>query len=454
MGWKIGSVSRRRAGRLGFILLLVIMMSGTVYLSVAASERAGGGLWSNLPESFHVSAAALPSGFIVVDMSAMALPVEGDVLAAQVKMSRSLGIGPLPEGPSLFEEELVLKELTPPEKAPVDLEDVQSGDVQLTCWKEHVVAAGQTLSAICNGLPVTPQDVAKANDLKNLHRLVEGQLLLIPSSSGDVDAVLEEVGRRSAEEEAKQRQAAPVEIREYVVQQGDTLWSVANNFNLDINTLFGCNTLKNPDVLSPGTKLRVPNQDGIFHKVQKGESLSALAKKYGIHSDAVVSANSFSGEAALQIGNELFLPGAKPLVSVASSRGGASSAISGFRWPVAGRISSPFGWRRDPFSGRRDFHTGLDIRSPSGRTIGAAKAGTVVYSGWMGGYGRVIVINHGGGYTTLYAHCSKLLVATGRKVAAGQAIAKVGSSGRSTGSHLHFEVRVNNSPTNPLKVLR
>lgn len=430
------------------------MISGTVYLSVAASERAGGGLWSDLPESFHASASALPSGFIVVDMSATALPLEGDVFVAQAKTPRSLGIGPLPEGPSLFDEELVLKELRPTDKEPSDLEETASEDVRLARWEEHVVTAGQTLSAICDGRPITPQDVAKANELKSLHRLVEGQLLLLPREPEDVDAVLEEVNRRRIEEEAKQREAAPLELKEYVVQQGDTLWSVANNFNLDINTLFGCNTLKNPDVLAPGTKLRVPNQDGVFHKIQKGETLDALSKKFGVHPEAVASANGFAGGADLTAGQELFMPGAKPLVAMATSRGGSSAALSGFRWPVAGRISSPFGWRRDPFSGRRDFHTGLDIRAPSGRTIVAAKAGTVVYSGWMGGYGRVIVINHGGGYTTLYAHCSKLLVAKGRKVSAGQAIARVGSSGRSTGPHLHFEVRLNNSPTNPLKILR
>lgn len=429
------------------------MISGTVYLSVAASERAGGGLWSDLPDSFHATAATVPSGFIVVDMSATALPFEGELSATQNRSARSLGIGPLPEGPSLFEEELVLRELTPAGEKNLKAGGT-SGDVELARWEEHVVASGQTLSAICNGLSVTPEDVAKANGLKSLHRLVEGQLLLIPRSPEDVSFVLEEIGRRAKVEETKQREAAPLEMKEYVVQQGDTLWSVANNFNLDINTLFGCNSLKNPDVLSPGTKLLVPNQDGVLHKVEKGDTLAALSKKFGVHPEAVTLANGFAEGAGLEAGKSIFLPGAKPVVVATTSRSGSSAALSGFRWPVAGRISSPFGWRRDPFSGRKDFHTGLDIRAPSGRTIVAAKAGTVVYSGWMGGYGRVIVINHGGGYTTLYAHCSKLLAAKGKKVSAGQAVAQVGSSGRSTGPHLHFEVRVNNSPTNPLKVLR
>jgi murein DD-endopeptidase MepM/ murein hydrolase activator NlpD len=121
---------------------------------------------------------------------------------------------------------------------------------------------------------------------------------------------------------------------------------------------------------------------------------------------------------------------------------------------VVGKISSPFGWRRHPVTRRRDFHTGIDVRAPRGREIKAAKAGRVEYAGWMGGYGRVVVIRHNDGYSTLYAHCNSLSVRNGQSVSQGQTIASVGTSGRTTGPHLHFEIRQGKSPMNPLKLLR
>jgi murein DD-endopeptidase MepM/ murein hydrolase activator NlpD len=162
-------------------------------------------------------------------------------------------------------------------------------------------------------------------------------------------------------------------------------------------------------------------------------------------------------------GKEIFLPGAK--VSVFVETAGAKSAVAknvrekvlarrGFGWPVVGKISSSFGWRRDPVRGGRDFHTGLDIRAPKGRPIVAAAAGKVVHSGLMGGYGRTIVISHPGGITTLYGHASKLLVSAGTNVKRGQRIALIGSTGRSTGNHVHFEIRQGGRPMNPLKYIR
>jgi murein DD-endopeptidase MepM/ murein hydrolase activator NlpD len=167
-------------------------------------------------------------------------------------------------------------------------------------------------------------------------------------------------------------------------------------------------------------------------------------------------------DAALKQGTSVFLPGAR--VAVAES-GGKTNAVAsrvkntvsvkkGFGWPVAGKISSSYGRRRHPVRGNRDFHTGIDIRAPRGRTIVASAAGRVVHSGWMGGYGRTIVISHPGKITTLYGHCSKLLVKVGANVKRGQAIAQVGSTGVSTGNHVHFEVRSGGRPMNPIKVLR
>lgn len=134
----------------------------------------------------------------------------------------------------------------------------------------------------------------------------------------------------------------------------------------------------------------------------------------------------------------------------------SSGAVRGtgvFVFPVNGRITSGFGYRRHPILGTSRLHAGVDFGAPSGTTIYAADSGRVIYAGWRGGYGNTVIIDHGGGITTLYGHSSRLFVSVGQSVTQGQAIAAVGSTGLSTGPHLHFEVRQNGSPINPMGYL-
>ena len=134
--------------------------------------------------------------------------------------------------------------------------------------------------------------------------------------------------------------------------------------------------------------------------------------------------------------------------------GGTISPYKGrFMLPVNGRFSSGFGYRIHPISHVKKMHTGQDIAASSGTTIHAAGPGVVISTGWRGGYGNTVIIDHGGGISTLYGHCSKIYAHSGQKVKAGESIAAVGSTGFSTGPHLHFEVRVNGSPVNPRKYL-
>jgi len=119
-------------------------------------------------------------------------------------------------------------------------------------------------------------------------------------------------------------------------------------------------------------------------------------------------------------------------------------------WPVEGRISSPYGWRVHPIFRTREFHTGIDIAVPWGTPIHAAAAGTVIFTGWMRGYGMLVILDHGNGLSTTYSHLSSYLVHVGEHVDRGQEIAKIGSTGWSTGPHLFFEVRENGQPVNPL----
>lgn len=157
-----------------------------------------------------------------------------------------------------------------------------------------------------------------------------------------------------------------------------------------------------------------------------------------------ISAPPIPGGAFASLVNAVFQPPAPP----ASSGSGTP-----MQWPVAGKITSPFGERKNPLGPGEDFHPGLDIAADEGAPIAAAAAGRVVCAGPDGGYGNLIVVDDGNGVTTRYAHCSKIYARVGDVVAPGQTIGAVGSTGYSTGPHLHFEVRVNHEPVDPTQFL-
>ena len=346
---------------------------------------------------------------------------------------------------------------------------------------------GETLSdiALVYG-NITAQDILRANGLKDANRLSENQLLLIPSNPEKVDDTLDEVRTRPMRVAALKERVEPIRTKTYVVVQGDSLWSIANSQNVELDTLIGSNTFKTSARLRPGATLRIPNQEGIFYVMKKGETIEAVSKRYSVSMNKIRQVNAEKNVASLKTGDEIFLPGARPEglvehtdVKVAEVKKSAPAktakapavkpaqktekpsgsevavrrAKGGFRWPIMGRINSPFGWRQHPITRRKDFHTGIDIKAERNDPIKAAGGGKVLYSGWMGGYGKVLVIEHPNGQSTLYAHCSTLLAGKGASVSSGQLVAKIGTTGRSTGPHLHFEVRNGNSPVNPIKYL-
>ncbi|MDR1885865.1 MAG: LysM peptidoglycan-binding domain-containing M23 family metallopeptidase [Synergistaceae bacterium] len=428
------------------------MITFTIILSygcVSYAAKNTGSYWSGF-DSPDGTASDMSSGYVVVDAE-----------DARNSNLGSDGIGPFRgSGPSFNNPDAELYEEGDEDGS--DQEDGAPASEQSQEWVEISVEAGATLSKLSEVYGIKVDDIAKANELTDQHKLREGQKLFIPRSPDLVPETLDHVRKLKNEDLARRKRADPVRLTEYTIKNGDTLWSVANTFDLDVNSLFGCNKLSDADILKVGAVIRVPNQDGIFVTVKSGQTVESLAKEYGIFVEAILSANEMTKEGALAKGGEIFLPGAK--VSVFVETAGSRSAVRnvkdkvtarrGFGWPVVGKISSPYGWRRDPVRGGRDFHTGLDIRAPRGRPIVASAAGKVVHSGWMGGYGRTIVISHPGGMTTLYGHTSKLLVNVGANVKRGQRIALVGSTGRSTGNHVHFEIRQNGSPMNPLKLIR
>ncbi|MDR3265892.1 MAG: LysM peptidoglycan-binding domain-containing M23 family metallopeptidase [Synergistaceae bacterium] len=385
--------------------------------------------------------------------------------------------GPLPKDLSDYES-IVLNTaedgLRLPDDSLGDLPDMELPDEDIilaevgATWREHVVRSGETLSDIAMQYGgVTAQDILRSNGLKDANRLAAQQIILVPNSSMFIEDTLEEVRIRQARVASLRERAIPLKVVAYVVAAGDSLWSIANSQNLEVDTLIGSNAFRDSSMLHPGVTLRIPNQDGIFYKLKKGDAIESVAKKYQVALDRIQKVNPTIDLVSLKASDEIFLPGARPEAiadvqttgkksdsSAATKKSVASNTsekgVRAYRWPVMGRINSPFGWRRHPITKRRDFHTGLDIKADRGTVVRSARDGRVAYAGWMGGYGKVVVVEHGNGQSTLYAHCSSLLVQQGASISVGQNIARVGTTGRSTGPHLHFEVRHGNSPETPL----
>ncbi len=243
-------------------------------------------------------------------------------------------------------------------------------------------------------------------------------------------------------------------ILKHVVEKGESLWTIANIYGVTTDTLAWANSLANPNKLKVGQVLTFPSVTGVVHEVSRGESIWSIAKKYGVSRDKIVQANALADPDSLQLKQSLIIPGGKPPAVtnrvVVASRGSADarilSAVSssgGLAWPVSGRITSRFG----PRWGR--MHNGIDIGVPIGTSVRAAAAGVVSFTGWNGGYGRLVILDHGDGVCTYYGHNSAITVSRGQKVAAGERIARSGNSGISTGPHVHFEVRVGGKPQNP-----
>lgn len=228
----------------------------------------------------------------------------------------------------------------------------------------------------------------------------------------------------------------------YRLRTGDNLWQISQKTGLSMDALLSMNRMKNVHLLSTNQEIRIPNKEGILYRTRTGETLESIAEKFAVSRKDLVDVNEWSGEPVLE-SRDVFIPNGKLGFEE------RQNILGMFLLPSRGRITSGFGWRRSPLSRGREFHTGIDIANLPGTPVLASQAGRVIFAGAHKGYGNLVILQHANGYSTRYGHLSRIRVKYGSRVRQGDVIGAVGSTGRATGAHLHFEIRKYGQPLNP-----
>lgn len=259
--------------------------------------------------------------------------------------------------------------------------------------------------------------------------------------------------------------APRTEVETYTVQSGDTLSTIAAQFGISLNTLLWANNLTVRSVLKPGAQLVILPTSGVQHTVASGDTLTKIATRYKAEEDEILKFNRLASADDLVVGEKLIVPGgeipapiptrpsvstvfSQPSSTIPTTTSGAAPTTPGsgvMVWPTDLHvITQYFGWG----------HTGIDVDCGFTNDNYAADDGIVQFAGWKGGYGYAVEINHGNGLVTRYGHHASLYVSAGQQISKGTAIGRCGTTGRSTGTHLHFEVMSGGKFKNPLEYVR
>ncbi|MDD2585139.1 MAG: M23 family metallopeptidase [Syntrophomonadaceae bacterium] len=236
----------------------------------------------------------------------------------------------------------------------------------------------------------------------------------------------------------------------HYIKKGDTLWDISRTYNVDLQTIMTINNMNKKSILKIGQAIEIPSGSrSRVHIIRSGETMWDIAVKYDVTVEDIKKNNVNTNPRTLKIGDKLAIPNSAyrtAMVDITPSRG-LSSATS-YAWPLVGTITSKYGWRSS------GFHHGLDIAGDIGDPVKASADGIVSCSESKAVYGRTVIIDHRDGRQTLYAHLQKANVIKGQKVRKGQTIGNVGITGRTTGPHLHFEIKQDTKTYDPLQFLR
>jgi len=245
----------------------------------------------------------------------------------------------------------------------------------------------------------------------------------------------------------------------YKVESGDSISSIGNKFKISVDALEYVNGLNDNSVLKVGQDLTIPPVAGLIHKVETGDTLNSIAKKYDVPAQSVADFNYILDTSKLAVGSELVIPGAKvpqpiiipaiPSQFIPSTTVDTGASKGWCMWPTTTRIITQyFSW----------YHNGVDIATPWNAGLPplyACAGGVVTRAGWdPWGLGLQVQIDHGNGYSTVYGHMSKIDVGYGQRVGQGEVIGTMGNTGRSTGPHVHFTLKLNGVPQNPLNYIQ
>jgi len=289
-------------------------------------------------------------------------------------------------------------------------------------------------------------------DVKNSQTidLLEGYLNTNPTGIGGAQlAIVDKTALASTPEDTSVfldlGKSGTGQISVYVVRKGDTLSEIAEMFGVSTNTILWSNDIKN-GVIKEGQELVILPISGVRHVVKKGDTLQSITKQYKADLNDVLSYNGISSDAKIIVGDVIIIPDGVISTSQITSTKSTKSSSS--------NVSVSSGYYMKPISGGRKSqgihgHNGVDLAAPVGTPIMASASGKVIISrtgGYNGGYGTYVVISHSNGTQTLYAHMSDNYVTVGESVSQGQTIGEIGMTGRTTGPHIHFEVRGASNP--------
>lgn len=288
----------------------------------------------------------------------------------------------------------------------------------------------------------------RASEADSMDALAELDELAIIDSLAETDA--DSDGLAAAEvlsQDARSSEGLELCYFTYRVQKGDMIGFIADKFNVTQDTIISVNNIHQSRLIQIGQILKIPSMPGIVYTVKKnGETANSIAEKFEVSVEKLARVNHLQENQNLVAGQTLFAPDA--LLDWVTRQ-----EINGdlFHKPVHSRyyLSSYYGWRSSPFSGKRSYHSGVDMACPQGTPVYAALGGTVTSVGYNNVYGNYIIVTHHSGYKTLYGHLSKQLVMRGKWVDTNSRIGLVGSTGLSTGPHLHFTVYKFGKTVNP-----
>ncbi len=303
----------------------------------------------------------------------------------------------------------------------------------------RTIASGESIGYISNIYNISSDAIMRKSQL-NDELLHPGDIIKIPlvEATGGI---------------AEFAPVPPPSFRTHSIHSGESLSTIASNYSVSVEAIVGANQdISSLDLLPVGLELLIPPRSGTVHTLNEGLELVDLVKKHNLNVGEVLELNAIETPSAIRAGMMVFLPDLKPVAAL-ERLAKVREEENRYVWPVHGRITSYFG-RRNLGMGTSSFHSAIDVAAPTGTAVIAARSGTVTYSGWSPrGYGNLIKISHAGGSESWYAHHSKLLVSVGEYVNQGDVIGRVGSTGLSTGPHLHFEIHENGRPIDPLSYL-